>query len=156
MDVLLLLLAILPWRWGDSHFTYSCELEEAFHQWEQYAAITGECSENPEVELVVVDPWPYGDNILGRTGINLKDDGATVHHAYIEVPRTYFLGVLVHEVGHALMLAHAEDPDSAMYRYCCNPINSTDIVNVQTIYGVAIEPQQPALPYRLTLPGVAR
>lgn len=171
---LLLLLALLAIpipasayeTWGakfdHTAITYSCgspELQQAVQEWAAVSGLTdGGCAEQADIVLRVLSPWPYSFTYLGMA--TYAGDSQTILTATVvlrsDTQRHY--GVILHEVGHTLGLAHSSDPTSAMYYLCCNTMNADDIAGIQSLYGLPehIEPQMPYLRYRLTVPGVAK
>lgn len=122
---------VTGYRVGHTAVTYSCgnpELAQAVKAWADVSALTdGGCTDNhPDVTLEIVANTAIPSPVQGVGGAG---------HLWIPVRNTHHLGVITHEVGHALGMGHSADPNAAMAPYCCNPIGADDIAGIVSIYG---------------------
>ena len=110
--------------------TYTCgspTLQQAVQSWAKVSALTdGGCSAQPDIQMVVLNPWPYPREVAGVAGGGIL---------WVRVDTQAHLGVVTHEVGHVLGLGHSDDPKANMYWLCCNPISSDDIAGIVALYG---------------------
>lgn len=131
-------------RFDHLNITYSCgspELQQAVQSWAAVSALTdGGCSANPDITLVIVPngEWQFGN----AAGV------ANGGHVWLKADYQHHLGVMTHEVGHALGIGHSAETftapyelrSAAMFSYCCNPLNADDIAGIVALYG----PEPPA------------
>lgn len=137
-------------RMPHNQITYSCSnaaLAAGLAQWAAVSDIEdGGCREfMPDIELAVLDPWPYTDR--GGQALALP-----YNRMRIEVRPEYAndVAVMTHEIGHALGLGHSQDYYAIMYsnpchktappgtyepHINCNTINADDIAGIQSLYG---------------------
>jgi PKD repeat protein len=92
-------------------------------------------------------PWFSGTHSFdGTTWYTIRSWFAIVNNGVGSClsPQSYQL-MLTHELGHGLGFGHVSDPTAAMYPYCCNAIDQTDVSCAQYLYPVAASlPSQPS------------
>ncbi|XP_077197649.1 matrix metalloproteinase-27-like [Paroedura picta] len=100
--------------------------------------------------------YPFRGNVHFNEDYNWAADSDTeVNHARYTMRFNLFL-VAAHEIGHALGLAHSNDPKALMFPYFKStlsvdfPLTQDDIDGIQAIYGPS--PHPPKEPAKPTLP----
>lgn len=116
----------------------------AIREWARYTLIEDGglvATERADIKLVFPNPWPFGPGILGAAGPNKVGPGSIVVQCTVyETEAFAVLGVLIHEVGHCLGLAHSSVKGAAMYPYCCEDIGPDDAAGIAAIYGTSSKP----------------
>ena len=140
-------------RFDHTCITYSEGLGDAVRAWAAVSAIE-DCgvSDTPDIELRIVEPWPYPEWMGASTAF---EDEGRIAYALVEVPSsTTDADTLTHEVGHALGLKHSNDSNALMWWGCCPSMSSDDIAGIQSIYGTAAQRDALRGPYRLVVGGL--
>ena len=101
--------------------------------------------------------WVHRIDGRGRTlawsqlpyeGITRTDDLEQRYDQAESWNRAFFRRVAIHEIGHALGLGHNPNPQSIMYfaENGVNELHSTDIANIQALYGKPVPDDPPTEP----------
>lgn len=156
-------------RFNHLSLTYSCgneELQKAIQDWASVSGLTdGGCSATPDVTLTIIPDAEFPPYIAGYGGAG---------RVFLPQRNAHHYGVMLHEVGHAIGMGHSceygsQRPDlpdcgkapaviqnSAMFPYCCSPLNEDDIAGIQALYGKDETVPPPPPVYRLRVPALAR
>lgn len=133
--------------YGEFSSYYEYLFESAMSQWSSVANITFQETNNPYTADWIIG-WQYIDGFGGTLGYNvnydLDNDGVlesgNAEYSLIVMDYLdtfYFYGTAIHEVGHALGIAHIDHTPSIMatYENGVSGLTSYDIAVIQSIYG---------------------
>ena len=135
--------------------TVRSEIERAFTEWEKYAAVSftpGQAQAAARAIDILFATGAHGDDypftsasILAHTFYPAPPNAETIagdmHFNDAEEWRVGsdvdLFSVALHETGHALGLAHSDDPTAVMYPYykISTGLSSDDIAAIQALYG---------------------
>ena len=129
--------------WNHTCISYSAADPELADLTEQALALWGSVSpihscgnvaSGADVDVFAVPFGSLGSGVLGQAGCSAN--ATQMVHCTIKIPPNgRFLGVVAHEVGHALSLGHSADPNALMYFLCCNPLSPDDVAGIRALYG---------------------
>lgn len=113
-------------------------VEQSLGLWGSVSPITSCGNVDPaiaDVDVVGVPNGSLGSGVLGVAGCSFGG-GRMIHCSVSITDGARTLAVVAHEIGHALGLAHSDDPNALMYYACCNSLNADDIAGIRALYGV--------------------
>jgi hypothetical protein len=141
------------------------EILSALNEWASYTNVNFVAGTNPDGDTTVAIKFASGDH---GDGYPFQPGGSVLAHTFYPIPlnaepiagdmhlnadENWQIGsdidlfsVALHQAGHALGLAHTDNPDSVMYPYyhMVTGLSPDDIAGVQALYGTKASSGSPA------------